>query len=91
MGTLRKSVRTVVGEYHRLNGSACDTDANVSAKPWTDSSNWIAHPAPGELPRGVKVTVRGQIGPMKQTLANLGVVCARVLVIYLLLAATFQS
>jgi len=26
----------------------------------------------GELPRGVKVTVRGQIGPMKQTLTNLG-------------------
>jgi multidrug efflux pump subunit AcrB len=46
----------------------------------------------GEVPRGVKVTIRGQIGPMKQTLANLGIgLLLAVLVIYLLLAASFQS
>jgi multidrug efflux pump subunit AcrB len=40
----------------------------------------------------VKVTVRGQIGPMKQTLSNLGVgLLLAVLVIFLLLAANFQS
>ena len=46
----------------------------------------------GTPPRGVKVSVRGQIGPMKQTLTNLGVgLLLAVLVIYLLLAANFQS
>jgi multidrug efflux pump subunit AcrB len=46
----------------------------------------------GEIPRGVKVTVRGQIGPMKQTLTDLGIgLLLAVLVIYLLLAANFQS
>jgi multidrug efflux pump subunit AcrB len=46
----------------------------------------------GFPPRGVKVTVRGQIGPMKQTLTNLGVgLLVAVLVIFLLLSANFQS
>jgi multidrug efflux pump subunit AcrB len=39
-----------------------------------------------------KVTVRGQIGPMKQTLSSLGVgLLLAVLVIFLLLSANFQS
>jgi len=39
-----------------------------------------------------KVNVRGQIGPMKQTLSSLEWdFCSRVLVIFLLLAANFQS
>jgi len=46
----------------------------------------------GELPRGVKVTVRGQVAPMKQTLTSLarGLLIA-VLVIFMLLSANFQS
>lgn len=46
----------------------------------------------GEPPRGVTVAIRGQIPPMNQTLMGLqvGLVLA-VLVIYLLLAANFQS
>ena len=40
----------------------------------------------------MKVAVRGQIEPMKQTLTNLGIgLLVAVLVIYLLLAANFQS
>jgi multidrug efflux pump subunit AcrB len=46
----------------------------------------------GAPPRGVTVSVRGQVEPMKQTLTNLGVgLLLAVLVIYLLLAANFQS
>src|SRR3989441_398024 len=46
----------------------------------------------GSAPRGVKVSVRGQIAPMKQTLTNLSIgLLLAVLVIYLLLAANFQS
>jgi multidrug efflux pump subunit AcrB len=46
----------------------------------------------GDAPRGVKVSIRWQIGPMKQTLTNLGVgLLLAVLVIYLLLAGNFQS
>jgi multidrug efflux pump subunit AcrB len=86
---------TVVGEYHRLNGQRMVTlTANVSGEDLGRISSALdsAIQRAGEVPRGVKVTVRGQIGPMKQTLTNLGVgLLLAVLVIYLLLAATFQS
>ena len=86
---------TVVGEYHRLNGQRMVTlTANVSGEDLGRISSELdsAIKRAGELPRGVKVTVRGQIGPMKQTLTNLGVgLLLAVLVIYLLLAANFQS
>jgi multidrug efflux pump subunit AcrB len=46
----------------------------------------------GALPRGVKVTIRGQVAPMKQTLTSLGAgLLIAVLVVFLLLAANFQS
>src|SRR5467141_1133590 len=86
---------TVVGEYHRLNGQRMVTlTANVSGEDLGRISSELdnAVKRAGELPRGVKVTVRGQIGPMKQTLTNLGVgLLLAVLVIFLLLAANFQS
>jgi len=86
---------TVVGEYHRLNGQRMVTlTANVSGEDLGRISTELdrAIKRAGEVPRGVKVAIRGQIGPMKQTLTNLGVgLLLAVLVIYLLLAANFQS
>jgi multidrug efflux pump subunit AcrB len=86
---------TVVGEYHRLNGQRMVTlTANVSGEDLGRVSSALdaAIKRAGSPPRGVKVTVRGQIGPMKQTLTNLAVgLLLAVLVIYLLLAANFQS
>jgi len=86
---------TVVGEYHRLNGQRMVTlTANVSGEDLGRISSELdsAIKRAGEQPRGMKVTVRGQIGPMKQTLTNLGIgLLLAVLVIYLLLAANFQS
>jgi len=86
---------TVVGEYHRLNGQRMVTlTANVSGEDLGRVSGDLdaAINRAGSAPRGVKVTVRGQIGPMKQTLTNLAVgLLLAVLVIYLLLAANFQS
>ncbi|MBS1841520.1 MAG: efflux RND transporter permease subunit [Acidobacteria bacterium] len=86
---------TVVGEYHRLNGQRMVTlTANVSGEDLGRISSQLdsAIRRAGELPRGVKVAVRGQIGPMKETLTNLGIgLLLAVLVIYLLLAANFQS
>jgi multidrug efflux pump subunit AcrB len=84
-----------VGEYHRLNGQRMVTlTANVSGEDLGRVANRLdeAIKNAGAAPRGVKVSVRGQIGPMKQTLTNLGVgLLLAVLVIYLLLAANFQS
>jgi len=86
---------TVVGEYHRLNGQRMVTlTANVAGEDLgrisAELDNVIKRA--GELPRGVRVMVRGQIAPMKQTLTNLGIgLLLAVLVIYLLLAANFQS
>src|SRR6266446_5495649 len=85
----------VVGEYHRLNGQRIVTlTANVSGQDLGRVSKQLdeAIQRAGSPPRGVKVTVRGQIGPMKQTLSSLGVgLLLAVLVIFLLLAANFQS
>jgi multidrug efflux pump subunit AcrB len=84
-----------VGEYHRLNGQRMVTlTANVSGEDLGRVSNRLeeAIKNAGTPPRGVNVKVRGQVGPMKQTLTNLGVgLLLAVLVIYLLLAANFQS
>jgi multidrug efflux pump subunit AcrB len=85
----------VVGEYHRLNGQRMVTfTANVAGDDLGQISRQLdnAINRAGAPPRGVKVTVRGQIAPMRQTLTNLGVgLLLAVLVIYLLLSANFQS
>lgn len=85
----------VVGEYHRLNGQRMVTlTANVTGEDLGRVSKQLddAIKRVGAIPRGVKVSVRGQIEPMKQTLTNLGIgLLLAVLVIYLLLAANFQS
>jgi multidrug efflux pump subunit AcrB len=85
----------VVGEYHRLNGQRMVTlTANVSGEDLGRVAKRLdeAIQNAGAPPRGVKVGVRGQVGPMKETLTNLGIgLLLAVLVIYLLLAANFQS
>jgi len=86
---------TVVGEYHRLNGQRMVTlTANVAGEDLGRIAKQLdnAIRQAGDLPRGVRVTVRGQIGPMRQTLTNLGTgLLVAILVIYLLLSANFQS
>ncbi len=86
---------TVVGEYHRLNGQRMVTlTANVFGVDLGRVARQLddAIQRAGAMPRGVKVSVRGQIAPMKQTLTSLGIgLLIAVLVIFLLLAANFQS
>jgi multidrug efflux pump subunit AcrB len=86
---------TIVGEYDRINGQRMVTlSANVSGEdlgrigPRLDRA--IAQA--GTPPPGATVTVRGQIAAMRETLLNIaaGLVVA-VIVIFLLLAANFQS
>src|SRR5262249_47347275 len=85
----------VVGEYHRLNGQRMVTlTANTFGEDLGRVSREIdkAIQRAGALPRGVRVTVRGQVAPMKQTLTSLGAgLLIAVLVVFLLLAANFQS
>lgn len=85
----------VVGEYHRLNGQRMVTlTANVAGEDLGRIASQLddAIRRAGSAPRGVKVSVRGQIAPMRQTLTNLSIgLLLAVLVIYLLLAANFQS
>ena len=86
---------TTVGEYHRLNGQRMVTlTANVYGEDLGRVSNQLdeAIKKAGAPPRGVNVKIRGQVAPMQQTLTNLGIgLLLAVLVIYLLLAANFQS
>jgi multidrug efflux pump subunit AcrB len=86
---------TIVGEYDRMNGQRMVTlTANVSGEDFgrvlTSVGDAIARA--GEPPRGATVALRGQIAAMRDTFTNItaGLVVA-VVVIFLLLAANFQS
>jgi multidrug efflux pump subunit AcrB len=86
---------TIVGEYDRINGQRMVTlTANVSG---TDLGRAVSEvnaaiQRAGTPPRGATVAVRGQIAAMEETFRNLtaGLIVA-VVVIFLLLAANFQS
>jgi multidrug efflux pump subunit AcrB len=86
---------TIVGEYDRVNGQRMVTlTANVAGEDFgrvlTHVREAIARA--GEPPRGATVTLRGQIAAMSGTFNNItaGLIVA-VVVIFLLLAANFQS
>ncbi|HET6933891.1 MAG TPA: efflux RND transporter permease subunit [Candidatus Angelobacter sp.] len=89
------SYGSVVAEYDRENGQRMVTlSANITGEDLgriaARVQSAIKHA--GQAPRGVSVVVRGQIAPMEETLQNLGIGLAlAVLVIFLLLAANFQS
>jgi multidrug efflux pump subunit AcrB len=86
---------TIVGEYDRFNGQRMVTlSANVFGEDLGRIANRVdqALARAGTPPRGSTIAVRGQIAPMRETLTNIaaGLVVA-VVVIFLLLAANFQS
>jgi multidrug efflux pump subunit AcrB len=86
---------TSIGEYARYNMQRMVTIvANVTGEDLGRAAENIdaALDRVGPPPKGVRVDVRGQIAPMKEMFANLqlGLVLA-LLVIFLLLAANFQS
>jgi multidrug efflux pump subunit AcrB len=86
---------TIMGEYDRRNGFRMLTlSANVAGQDLGAVSKQIdaAIRRAGALPRGTSVQVRGQIAPMHDTITNLSIgLAAAVLVIFLLLAANYQS
>ena len=86
---------TIVGEYDRFNGQRMVTlSANAAGE---DLGRVAAHvdeaiARAGALPRGASVSVRGQIAPMRDTFRNIAAgLLVAVVVIFLLLAANFQS
>jgi len=86
---------TIIGEYDRFNGQRMITmSANAFGEDLGRIANRVdqAIARAGTPPRGATVAVRGQIAPMRETLRNIaaGLVVA-VVVIFLLLAANFQS
>jgi multidrug efflux pump subunit AcrB len=86
---------TIVGEYDRVNGQRMVTlTANVSGEDLGRAARRVqsAIQRAGEPPRGTTVTVRGQLAAMDETFTNVaaGVIVA-IVVIFLLLAANFQS
>jgi multidrug efflux pump subunit AcrB len=86
---------TIVGEYDRLNGQRMITiSANLFGTDLGRVANQVdkAIQRVGTPPRAVNVRVRGQIAPMRDTLTNLSIgLGLAILVIFLLLAANFQS
>jgi multidrug efflux pump subunit AcrB len=86
---------TVVGEYDRYNGQRMvSLGANVVGEDIGRAAKQVdaAIKRAGTPPRGVSATVRGQIAPMNETLSNLGIgLLLAIVVIFLLLAANFQS
>jgi multidrug efflux pump subunit AcrB len=86
---------TVMGEYDRRNGFRMLTlSANIAGQDLGRVSKSIdaAIRRVGAPPRGTTIQVRGQIAPMHDTLTNLAIgLSLAVLVIFLLLAANFES
>jgi multidrug efflux pump subunit AcrB len=86
---------TVMGEYDRRNGFRMLTlSANIAGEDLGGVSRSIdaAIRRAGALPRGTSVQVRGQIAPMHDTFTNLTIgLGLAVLVIFLLLAANYES
>jgi multidrug efflux pump subunit AcrB len=86
---------TIVGEYDRINGQRMVTlSANVSGEDLGRVATRIdqAIADAGQPPRGATVSVRGQISSMREALINIGAgLAVAVVVIFLLLAANFQS
>jgi multidrug efflux pump subunit AcrB len=86
---------TIIGEYDRVNGQRMVTlTANVAGEDLGRALARVnaAIRRAGEPPRGATVTIRGQIAAMAETFTNItaGLIVA-VVVIFLLLAANFQS
>jgi multidrug efflux pump subunit AcrB len=86
---------TIVGEYDRINGQRMVTlTANVSGEDLGRASSRVnaAIRRAGEPPRGTSVSVRGQLAAMAETMTNVTAgLAVAVIVIFLLLAANFQS
>ncbi|MFN8062891.1 MAG: efflux RND transporter permease subunit [Vicinamibacterales bacterium] len=86
---------TIVGEYDRVNGQRMVTlTASIAGEDFgrvrTRVQDAIARA--GAPPRGASVTLRGQVGAMDETFRNITAgVAVAVVVIFLLLAANFQS
>lgn len=86
---------TIVGEYDRVNGQRMVTlTASIAGEDFgrvrTKVLDAIARA--GEPPRGASVTLRGQVGAMDETFRNITAgLSVAVVVIFLLLAANFQS
>jgi multidrug efflux pump subunit AcrB len=86
---------TIIGEYDRVNGQRMVTlTANVAGEDLGRALAQVntAIRRAGEPPRGATVAIRGQIAAMAETFTNItaGLIVA-VVVIFLLLAANFQS
>jgi multidrug efflux pump subunit AcrB len=86
---------TIVGEYDRVNGERMVTlSANVAGEDLGRTATRVdqAIARAGTPPRGATVAVRGEIAAMRETFTNImaGLAVA-VVVIFLLLAANFQS
>jgi multidrug efflux pump subunit AcrB len=86
---------TIVGEYDRINGQRMVTlTANVAGQDLGRMVSPVdaAVARAGTPPRGANVTVRGQLGAMRETFTNItGGLVVAVVVIFLLLTANFQS
>jgi multidrug efflux pump subunit AcrB len=86
---------TIVGEYDRINGQRMVTlTANVSGEDLGRAAGEVnaAVQQAGAPPRGATVSVRGQVAAMGETFTNISVgLLVAIVVIFLLLAANFQS
>jgi multidrug efflux pump subunit AcrB len=86
---------SIVGEYDRINGQRMVTlTANVNGEDLGRVVDRVdqAIARAGTPPRGATVTVRGQAAAMRETFRNIAAgLLVAVIVIFLLLAANFQS
>jgi len=93
VATIRQDVEPAVVNHYNVQ-RVIDVDSGVEGRDLGSASNAVqqAIDSIGELPRGTRITIRGQSDAMHESFASLrlGIVLAIVLV-YLLMVANFQS
>jgi multidrug efflux pump subunit AcrB len=91
----RVTAGSVVGEYDRINGLwLLSLSANTAGQDLGRVAKSLdaALRRAGTPPRGTTVQLRGQVAPMRETQASLGIgLLLAIAVIFLLLAANFES
>jgi multidrug efflux pump subunit AcrB len=89
------SLGSMVGEYDRYNQQRMITiTANTAGSDLGTAAGLVgdAIRRAGEPPRGVTVSVRGQVAPMNETLSGLRIgLLVAIVAIFLLMTANFQS
>jgi multidrug efflux pump subunit AcrB len=88
---IEKAVQEFQPEPHWVRRFAESVGVGESVNRWLDSQGWLKT-APSKMPRGITISMRGQVETMRSSYWGLGIgLGVAIVLIYLLLVVNFQS